>query len=584
MNSRTARKGVRRIALSLLALVVTSVLVVRSQTPYTTTDIFNAVYNSATQSLMGVPWGGTPGTGLSVNAILTAVFVEETVDSEAYLRIRETIRGTALPSTCVASDALFINTTTGIDYVCNSTGDGWISAAGGGGGGDGATTLFELEDVNSTPAAAQDVLTWVVDGAEEYAQFLPPQATVIADLAITTAKLNDLAVTTGKVADGAITSAKLANTTCPPGTYGSTTQSVQVTFDADGRCTAISNQEISGIPTGSVGPAELQSTAVTPGVCGSATEVCVVTTDQDGRITNQTEVAIVASGVPDALVAESLKLTPVVETTTCDMSFSTHKLTPTGTTTCTLPAAASATVGTYNFYIMNGNNLVVARTGADLINGTAGNLAAIQGPLTHVQCALIDTTLNWQCSVTGFAGYGTPTTTLCSVVAGGTNTSTSGSGSYIPHSLSCQVDANKLTTGSRLKICSGWEWTTGTGPPALSVQWLSGPTSAVILNQNPGATGIAPGVSVTRNAEFCLTTLVTAAPGPAVATENIIQAVISESPTATIAGNGGVDQPVTLATNGNLIFKQASRWSAAGTQAASVTQKYMYIEGSGLLP
>ena len=383
------------------------------------------------------------------------------------------------------------------------------------------------------------------------------------------------------IEDASITSAKLANTAVTPGVCGDATNVCQITVNAQGQVTLMTEEAISGQPTGGIGPEELESTAVTPGTCGDATNTCQVTTDEDGRITGQTEVAIDFPTESTAPTFTSLKLTPVVETTTCDMAYSNHKISPTGTTTCTLPAAATTTVGTYNFYHMNTNNLVIARTGSDVINDVAGNMAAVQGPLTHVQCSVIDTTLNWRCSVTAFAGYGSAMSTLCMGFAGGTNTSTSGSGTFVNHSLTCTIDAGKLTIGSELEICSGWQWTAGAAPPALNIQWKAG---SVILNNPPG-NGPTPLAGVTRNGEYCLSTTVGAVPGAAAATYNHIKANLATTSVGTeIYSHGAVSQPVNLATNGALVFQQASRWLDAGTGTSSITQQWMRVRGSGLLP
>ena len=75
--------------------------------------------------------------------------------------------------------------------------------------------------------------------------------TVDADGRITaasngTAVIADGSITTAKIADDAVTADKLADTSVTAGTYGSTTVSPQITVDAQGRITNVSNQTISG--------------------------------------------------------------------------------------------------------------------------------------------------------------------------------------------------------------------------------------------------------------------------------------------------------------------------------------------------
>ena len=69
-----------------------------------------------------------------------------------------------------------------------------------------------------------------------------------ATLEVTADVLNvkDLGITTAKLADDAVTADKLADTAVSAGTYGSTTVSPQITVDAQGRITNVSNQTISG--------------------------------------------------------------------------------------------------------------------------------------------------------------------------------------------------------------------------------------------------------------------------------------------------------------------------------------------------
>jgi hypothetical protein len=94
--------------------------------------------------------------------------------------------------------------------------------------------------------------------------------TVDADGRITaasngTAVIADGSITTAKIADDAVTADKLADTSVTAGTYGSTTVSPQITVDAQGRITNVSNQTISGGGGGSGGIGLNQTVSVYEG-------------------------------------------------------------------------------------------------------------------------------------------------------------------------------------------------------------------------------------------------------------------------------------------------------------------------------
>jgi hypothetical protein len=144
---------------------------------------------------------------------------------------------------------------------------------------------------------------------------------------------------------------------------------------------------------------------------------------------------------------------------------------------------------------------------------------------------------------------------LCSGVAGSTNNAASGSGTDVDHTPTCTIPGNFLQNGKRLRACVTGTYTTAGTAPTILFTLKTGTT--------PIARASASGVPAGKTAwtiNFCYRLTAETAPGGTasvrVTPHGILDSICCGDNINTIA------QPVTLATNGNLVLTLASQWGS----------------------
>ena len=161
--------------------------------------------------------------------------------------------------TLVAGSGVSITTQANADIITFGVDAGAIASQ---------ISLNDLNGVNTTGIANNQILRWVAANSA----FEPYTLTDSGIL------LTDLSAGTGLSYNNTTGVFSLTNTSVAAGTYGNATHVPQVTVDAQGRVTNLTNVSL--------------ATGVTPGTYGNATSVPRFTVDATGRITN---VSVVSS-------------------------------------------------------------------------------------------------------------------------------------------------------------------------------------------------------------------------------------------------------------------------------------------------
>ncbi len=237
--------------------------------------------------------------------------------------------------------------------------------------------------------------------------------------------------------------------------------------------------------------------------------------------------------------------------------------------TLTLPAAtgypqgATLTIVDESGACSATNTITIARAGTDTINGATS--------------AILSTAYSYLALESNGSGKWTVIDQVLSAPrllfvanTGTVNNSSTGSGSFKTHGITCTIPANFLSSGKVLRAVATWIWTTGTGPIDLQTQIMLGST---VAQQNDLAT---PTASLTNRA-VTHTYYVQAIAAPSASTSVIVSGM-SNANANTSTNTGAIAQPITLATNSSLVLDFQSMWASAGTGPNTIQLLQVIVE------
>jgi hypothetical protein len=200
---------------------------------------------------------------------------------------------------------------------------------------------------------------------------------------------------------------------------------------------------------------------------------------------------------------------------------------------------------------------------------TYANVNANHGAAGEV---FVDTTNQRLVVQDGATNGGFPAPVTLSVQNGGdTNNSNSGSGSDHDHTLTFTIPANFMIAARAFRVTAQLQLTSGSAPPILTHKIKLGSTS---IGANSGQAPLASQTNVGITLQWIFQS--TQAPGAAANVQCGLLTVPS-GPSSTINENITA-MPVAVATNGSLVLKITTLWSAAGTGTNTIGLNQFILE------
>lgn len=402
-------------------------------------------------------------------------------------------------------------------------------------------------------------------------------------------------VTSGDIVDNTITSSDIANTIATPGAYGSATAVGTFTFDSAGRISAAATVPILATTvTGIVDDLPLPCTtdAEVTLLPEAQKYICIeenVADTEDDRCEGPSPCWYALQGnisvtpIDTTPTLDSLRFVPLAQTETCILTTSSvNIITPAsdGSTVCTLPLATDTNASGY-FHIINNTTyeLTLEAGGDDIINpGAVTTLGPTAGPGASFTC-YVESATSWSCTQVASAGYGEPMNLLCTEVNGYTNNSASGSGSYIPFDLTCNIPANSLRPGSVVETCGIFETVTGSDAPTWHMIFTQDGTNFAGVDTS----GLVIGNDISaRNFRICAESLVPKSETMDTAVPVYSSITSALGATNTPASTSQTTQPVNWNVEQIITIGISGKWTDAGTGTNTVKILGFTVKGAGL--